>query len=425
MSTIAVTAASPTTAVVSATPPPRTHASQELHLSEPAQSEQRQLLLRSRLEEGVTYKNDDDNGTVHYQFYLPHASSVAIAPVKVGLVDRGDGAVPVASIGTPVCMTKHQDGMWATSTSAPVGLQCVVLMVDGHSVLTPHLSIGCLHGFQRANYIDVPPPNPKLCIYAIRPCTEHGTVAHNYVTSYTMETTEEVLIYAPPSYHKAGSATRRYPVLYLLHDNSENEMNAIRQGKVNVIADNLIADGKITEMIIVMKSSVSPRIDGACLLPCDVARLCKDLTDDIIPYIDSHYRTEADCHNRAIAGVSLASMLAIRLCITRYDLFAYGGIFSGLPHTGWSFTGTNSDYMDTLRRDPAAFQAAMKVLFRGISDDDTHTAIFEADDVLLAELGVACERRIYACSHSWQMWRQAAVDFLPMLFKGLNSPPRH
>ncbi|CAJ1988408.1 4-beta-xylanase z precursor-like protein [Leishmania donovani] len=420
MSAIIITPVAPAT-----TPPTRTPAMHLHSFSQPtqAQQQQQQLLFRPRCEEGVTY-SEDNNGTVHYRFYLPHASSVVVAPVKVCLVDSDGGTVPVASIGAAAPMTKHQDGVWVGTVSAPVGLQCVVLMVDGNPVLTPHLSIGCLHGLQRANYIDVPPPNPNRCVYAMRPSVEHGMVAHNYLTSYTMDTTEEVLIYVPPSYHKASSATRRYPVLYLLHDDREYPMNCVQQGKVNVIADNLIADGKMTEMIIVMKSSVSARANGECI-PCDAAKLCEDLTEDIIPYVDNHYRTEADRDNRAIAGLYMGSIQASRLCITRHDLFAYAGMFSGFLRSNWNGISTDSDHIEALRRDPVAFQTAMKVLFRCIGDDNTHRAAFEADDALLAELGVACERRIYAGSHSWQVWRQAAADFLPMLFKDLSFLPRH
>lgn len=201
-------------------------------------------------------------------------------------------------------------------------------------------------------------------------------------------------------------------------------MNCVQQGKVNVIADNLIPDGKMTEMIIVMKSSVSARANGECL-PCDAAQLCEDLTEDIIPYVDNHYRTDADRDNRAIAGLYMGSIQASRLCITRHDLFAYPGMFSGFLSSNWNGIGTDSDHIEALRCDPAAFQAAMKVLFRCIGDDNTYRAAFEADNALLAELGAACERRIYAGSHSWQVWRQAAADFPPMLFKDLSFLPRH
>ncbi|KAG5480039.1 hypothetical protein LSCM1_06460 [Leishmania martiniquensis] len=421
MSTAVVTAASPTTGQP-LTLPSRASATHLPSFDHPSQPQQQQLLFQPRCEEGVTYSKEN-HGTVHYRFYLPHAISVAVAPVKVHLVKRGGCIVPMASIGVAVPMTRQQDGVWVGTMFAPVGLQCVVLMVDGSPVLTPHLSIGYLHGLQRANYVDVPPSNPKVCIYAPRSSVEHGTVAHNYVTSFTMDTIEEVLIYVPPSYHKAGSATRRYPVLYLLHDDREQAICCVQQGKVNVIADNLIASGAMREMIIVMKSSVCSSPDGECL-PYDTARMCEDLTEDIIPYIDNHYRTEADRDNRAIAGLCMGSVQASRLCMTRHDLFAYAGVFSGLLHTSWSGTGADDDHIDALRSDPEAFQASMKVLFRCIGDGDTLRPLFKADDALLAELGVACERRVYTGSNSWQVWRQAAADFLPMLFKDLNSPSR-
>ncbi|CAJ1024468.1 hypothetical protein Q4I30_003555 [Leishmania utingensis] len=204
---------------------------------------------------------------------------------------------------------------------------------------------------------------------------EHGTVAHNYVTFYTMDTTEEVLIYMPPSYHKPGSETRLYPVLYLLHNDCEQAMNCVQEGKVNIIVN-----GKIT-IVIVMKSSVSTRGDGECL-PCDADHLCEDLTKDSMPQIDSHYRTEADCDNCTIVSLYTYFIKISRLCTTRHDLFAYAGVLSGFLRTSWNSGSTDGDHIDDLCR---------------------HRAVFESDDALLAELGEACERRIYAGLHSWQV----------------------
>ncbi|KAK7195537.1 putative esterase [Novymonas esmeraldas] len=427
MSTVTVTTAAPT-AALSRTSSPRTATSHLLYLShsapaspQPQPQPQPSLLPRSG-REGVTY----GNGTAHYRFLFPHATSVAVATVLAHRVLCPGGPLPAPfTIDATTLLSPQQGGLWTGSVCVPGGLHHVVLLVDGCPVLTPHLHIGHSHGLDQVNYIDVPPPSDaRSCVNAARPSVEHGTVAHNYVASYTTETTEEILVYLPPSYHKAGSATRRYPVLYLLHDDRERAMNCTQLGKVNVIADNLIADGAMAEMIIVMMSGIHAGVDGAGLL-FDVPQMCEDLTEDIIPYIDNHYRTKADRDNRAIAGLSMGSMQTSRLCMTRHDLFAYAGVFSGFLRARWSGIGTaDDDHIDVLRRDPAAFQAAMRVFFRCMGDDDTFRAVFEEDDALLADLGVACERRMYAGPHSWQVWRQAAADFLPLLFKGITSPCR-
>ncbi|KAK7195536.1 putative esterase [Novymonas esmeraldas] len=354
-------------------------------------------------QEGVTY-DGDAAGTVHFAFAFPGATFVLLW-------------TPQATV--PLQPSPTAPGIWTATAQLPVGFRYVYVMVDSKDTLVPYLPIG--YGYCRpVNFIDVPPPDMRSCIYAMRRGVEYGTVVHNFFDSSETSAVENLLVYLPPSYHKAGSAARRYPVLYLQHGLGENENGWVYHGKVNVIADNLIADGAMTEMIIVMgngtmfeNGEVSPEV------------YCRQLVSDIIPYIDNHYRTKADRDNRAIAGLSMGSMQTSRLCMTRHDLFAYAGVFSGFLRARWSGIGTaDDDHIDVLRRDPAAFQAAMRVFFRCMGDDDTFRAVFEEDDALLADLGVACERRMYAGPHSWQVWRQAAADFLPLLFKGITSPCR-
>ncbi|GET88173.1 endo-1,4-beta-xylanase z precursor-like protein [Leishmania tarentolae] len=284
--------------------------------------------------------------------------------------------------------------------STPTGRQCVILMLDGPPCadappqhwIPAWIPAGKLH-----RHPSTEPEAMRLRHAALRGSRDDGPQRPD--TLCNGHSRRDSCIHVsppPPSHHKASSATRRHTVLHLLHDGREYAMNCVQQGKVNVTADNLISDG-MTEIIIIMKSSMSTRPNGECS-PCDTAQLCKELTVDITPYIDSRYRTEADRGSRAIASLHMGSIQASELCMIRYDLFAYASVFSGF-----------------LRCDPAAFQAAMKVLFRCI-DDDTHHAALEADDALLAELSVTCKRRIYAGLHSWQVWRQAAVAFLSMLF---------
>ena len=350
--------------------------------------------------EGVFY-DGDEGGTVHITLAFPSAACVTVWTPEVQV---------------PLHRSPVEPDLWTVTTQFPIGYRYVYILVDGKDVLVPYLPIG--FGYCRpVNYIDVPPPDAKSCVYAMRPRTEHGSVAHDFVNSYTTDTVEEVLVYLPPSYHKFGSATRRYPVLYLLYnDDADHGMCSVHHGKVNIIADNLIEDGKMTEMIIVMKNA------GSAASPDhfshDVTQMCDDVTEDIIPFIDNRYRTKADRDNRAIAGLSMGSMQASRLSITRPDLFAYVGIFSGFLRLLLSNADVeNDDHMEVLRRDPAAYQCAMKVFFRCMGDEDVHMPRFEEDDAILAELGVQCTRRIYKGPHSWHVWRQAAPDFLTMIFK--------
>jgi enterochelin esterase family protein len=65
-----------------------------------------------------------------------------------------------------------------------------------------------------------------------------------------------VYVYTPPGYE---SAKAKYPVLYLLHGNGQIEASWTWTGRANVIMDNLLADGKIKPMIVVMPYGHVPR----------------------------------------------------------------------------------------------------------------------------------------------------------------------
>ena len=69
-------------------------------------------------------------------------------------------------------------------------------------------------------------------------------------------------VYTPPEYDT--NARTRYPVLYLLHGWGENEQGWHKQGHVDLIMDNLIAEKKAKPMIIVMDNlnAVKPGEDA-------------------------------------------------------------------------------------------------------------------------------------------------------------------
>src|SRR5207248_3632418 len=69
-----------------------------------------------------------------------------------------------------------------------------------------------------------------------------------------------IYMYTPPGYDKDN--TTRYPVLYLQHGGGEDERVWIEMGRTNVVLDNLIAEGNVKPMIVVMETSAVPGAGG-------------------------------------------------------------------------------------------------------------------------------------------------------------------
>ena len=77
----------------------------------------------------------------------------------------------------------------------------------------------------------------------------HGTVHVSFYDSPNLDTERMVYVYTPPGYE---TGNQKYPVLYLLHGNGQIEASWTWTGRANVILDNLLADGKIKPMVVVM-----------------------------------------------------------------------------------------------------------------------------------------------------------------------------
>ena len=98
-------------------------------------------------------------------------------------------------------------------------------------------------------------------------------------------------IWTPAGYNASKA---KLPVLYLIHAAGDNDTSWNRVGKAGDILDNLLAEGKIEPMIVVMPNGSIPTE----LFP-------DELVKDIIPYVEQNYRCKRDAANRAIAGLSM------------------------------------------------------------------------------------------------------------------------
>src|SRR5262249_28713058 len=159
----------------------------------------------------------------------------------------------------------------------------------------------------------------------------HGTVTIHWYDSKASGSRRRVHIYTPPGYGK--DLEKKYPVLYLLHGSGDNDSHWMHIGRANVIADNLIADGKAVPMLIVMPDGhVIERPAG----PVDDKKrqeirhaFERDLLESGVPVVEANYRVRTDAASRAIAGLSMGSAQSLMVVLGHTDKFAWLGAFSG------------------------------------------------------------------------------------------------
>jgi predicted alpha/beta superfamily hydrolase len=185
-------------------------------------------------------------------------------------------------------------------------------------------------------------------------------------------------IYLPPAY--AENSKKRYPVLYL-HD-GQNLFDAKTasfgvEWNIDEVADRMIANGSMQEVIIVGIDNTADRI--AEYTPCcdpkygggKLNDYAKFVTATVKPWVDSHYRTLRDRQHTAIMGSSLGGIASVYIAQRYPRVFSMaGGMSSSFwwnesnmvrnapPHLAVKFyidAGTAMDGLDAT----AAFRKAM------------------------------------------------------------------
>ncbi|HKP16137.1 MAG TPA: alpha/beta hydrolase-fold protein, partial [Gemmatimonadaceae bacterium] len=177
-------------------------------------------------------------------------------------------------------------------------------------------------------------PDAPAGFNARRDGIPHGMIDVIEYDSKTVGTRRKMLVYTPPGY---TTGTKKYPVLYLLHGIGGDETEWQRFAQPENLLDNLIADGKAVPMIIVMPNGrAQPDDHPTGNMFAHAAAFAKfegDLLNDVIPAIESRYKTLTDREHRALAGLSMGGGQTLNFGLAHLDRFASIGAFSSAPNT--------------------------------------------------------------------------------------------
>ena len=132
----------------------------------------------------------------------------------------------------------------------------------------------------------------------------------------------DVSIYLPPSYAKERS--RRYPVVYLLHGYTNSDLGYFGpEGRqLHLIAERVFGAGTAKEMILVMPNCMNAY--GGCMYSNSVTAGDWEgyIAEDLVGYVDGHYRTLATRASRGLAGHSMGGYGTLRIAMKRPDVFS-------------------------------------------------------------------------------------------------------
>jgi len=164
----------------------------------------------------------------------------------------------------------------------------------------------------------------------------------------------------------------------------------------------------------------------------------KLMINDLIPWVDSHFRTLTDKDHRAMAGLSMGGFMTQSVTMANLDKFSYIGLFSGGTATGIGRIGPGSPVpagfsmpapppfdirtiYNGVMADPAKFNGEVKVFFFSCGTEpplENPEALKQHQKDLIAA-GIT-NSYLYispGTSHEWQTWRRSLYTFAQLLFR--------
>jgi S-formylglutathione hydrolase len=130
----------------------------------------------------------------------------------------------------------------------------------------------------------------------------------------------DVFVYLPPSYAKQTG--RRYPVVYFLHGYSVGAEAYWRMMSVPDAADQAMTGGGVNEMILVHPDAFTVYDGSMYSNSLTTGDWEGYVSQDLVSYIDSHYRTIATREGRGLAGHSMGGYGTVRIGMKHPEVFS-------------------------------------------------------------------------------------------------------
>ncbi len=248
----------------------------------------------------------------------------------------------------------------------------------------------------------------------------------------------------PNAYFKNKNS---YPVVYLLHGLGDDETSWLEYGRISQIADNETAKGEIAPMIFVIPQGFRTYYVNDY---ANTFRYQDMFVQELIPFIDSLYRTKADKNHRATMGYSMGGFGALILPVKNPEVFSicvplsisirtdnqymeedakewdkqWGSIFGGVGKTG---NERITDYykqncpIHIFSETDLSKLKDLKIYIDNGDDEYTLCRSNEELHILLRDKGFPHEFRVRNGGHEFSYWREAlpnGLQFISDAFEG-------
>jgi len=250
----------------------------------------------------------------------------------------------------------------------------------------------------------------------------------------------------PEDYFKEN---RSYPVVYLLHGLGDDETSWLEYGQINRIADKAVREKTIIPMIYLMpqgfRSYYTNEFAGKF-------RYQDMFIQELIPYIDTHYRTIADREHRATMGYSMGGFGALILPLKNPEVFGttvplsisirtdqqymkedsagwnqqWGRIFGGIGAGG---TDRITDYyrqnnpFQIFSQNDLLKLSGLKIYIANGDEEQTLCRSNEELHILLRDKNYSHEFRVLKGGHEFSFWRSCLPNALNFISDAFESKP--
>jgi enterochelin esterase-like enzyme len=322
-------------------------------------------------------------------------------------------------VQAPLPMQKDAQGVWSVTTDPlPPDFYGYSFVIDGVSLIdpsNPRIKPNLLFP-QSMMHV----PGPASLPWEVND-VPHGTIHHHFYRSAVVGDDRDYYVYTPPGY----DAQQAYPVLWLLHGYSDDASAWTAVGRAHVILDNLIAQGKVRPMIVVMPLGYgAPEILTAGfaafqhpeLVRRNFDKFREALLNEVIPQVAKTYHLASGRDQWAIAGLSMGGAESLYTGLNDLDRFAWIGAFS----TGGLGEKFDEEFPDL----DAKANSRLRLLWIACGTEDR---LWEANRRFrqwLTSKGVQHTAIDTPGAHTWMVWRRNLANFAPLLFReGGSSAP--
>ena len=263
-------------------------------------------------------------------------------------------------------------------------------------------------------------------------------VVTDSIYSEILGANRQFTIYLPKSYET--DATRKYPILYLLHGMMGVNTSWFTDQRVKDVMDRLVASGEACEMIIVSPNAGGNIYTGVWNGYFNMPGWAYEdfFYKEFLPYIEKNYRVVGDKQHRAIAGLSMGGGGTTSYAQRYSDMYCAAYAMSALMNipAGSENPSPNPDDKMSLLTKSVMEHSCVKYVEEA---DDAHKEQLRSvqwfvdcgdDDFLLdrnieffqamRKAQIPCQFRVRDGGHTSEYWHSALYTCLPFVSRSFG-----